>query len=449
MNCFPDNPSDSPVPLLHQALSMKTDKLLSSAYNILLFGLSPALISGILLKGLRSREGLKRWRERLGRIPFSVESGTIWIHAVSLGEVQAAIPLIQELKSSQPGRQILVTTTTPTGSKQVEKQLGSTVLHCYLPLDLPFSVKRFLDATRPALAIIMENESWPNLFWQCRERKIPIVLVNARISPSTFRTYRKIKGLMQSLLRDVTVLAKSREDADRFLHLGGNPELTRVCGNLKYDLRLDRGLVEQGRELRSHFSGLSFVWVGASTREGEEEQLLRAHASVLEKHPDALLILVPRHPERFAEAAQMCHKQGFSLHRRSEGLVPAKRPSVYLGDSMGELPLYYAAADLAFVGGSLVPVGGHNPLEPAALKLPVLMGPHVFNFAEIAGMLASQEGLIHVRNDSELAEVLLRLIPDRESRRETGEKAGAVVEQNQGAVDCVISCLNQLLLTED
>ena len=428
---------------------MKTDKLLCSAYNSLLLGLSPALISGLLVKGLRSREGLQRWRERLGRIPFSVESGAIWVHAVSVGEVQAAIPLIHELKRTRPKRQILVTTTTPTGSKQVESQLGSTVLHCYLPLDLPFAVKRFLDTTRPALAVIMENESWPNLFWQCRERGIPVFLANARISPSTFKTYKKIKGLMQSLLRDVTVLAKSREDADRFLHLGGDPELTRICGNLKYDLRLDPDLVKQGRELRSRLSGHSFVWVGASTREGEEEQLLRAHTSVLEEHPDALLILVPRHPERFAEAADICHKLGFTPHRRSEGLIPSGKPTVYLGDSMGELPMYYAASDLAFVGGSLVPVGGHNPLEPAALRLPVLMGPYVFNFAEIADMLASREGLIQLRDGSDLAEVLLRLIPDPESRRETGEKAGAVVEQNQGAVDCVISGLDQLLPLED
>ena len=428
---------------------MKSDKLLSSAYNSLLLGLSPALISGLLVKGLRSREGLNRWRERLGRVPFTVESGAIWVHAVSVGEVQAALPLIHELKSSRPQGQILVTTTTPTGSKQVESQLGNTVLHCYLPLDLPFSVKSFLDTVRPALAIIMENESWPNLFWQCHGRRIPVVLANARISPSTFKTYQRIRKLMQSLLRDVTVLAKSWEDADRFLHLGANPELTRVCGNLKYDLRLDRGLVEQGRELRSNLKGHSFVWVGASTREGEEEQLLRAHAFVLEKHPDALLLLAPRHPERFPEVAQMCHKLGFSLHRRSEGLFPADKTSVYLGDSMGELPLYYAAADSAFVGGSLVPVGGHNPLEPAALKLPILMGPHVFNFAEITGMLSKQEGLVKVQDESELAPLLLRLIQDPAFRWQRGEKAGAVLEQNQGAVRCVLSCLDQLLTTED
>ena len=253
---------------------------------------------------------------------------------------------------------------------------------------------------------------------------------------------------MQSLLRDVTVLAKSREDANRFLHLGANPDLTKVCGNLKHDLSLDQGLVEQGRELRSRLKGHSFVWVGASTREGEEEQLLRAHALILKKHPDALLILVPRHPERFSEAGKICRKMDFSLHRRTESLVPADKPSVYLGDTMGELPLYYAAADLAFVGGSLVPVGGHNPLEPAALKLPVLMGPHIFNFSEIIEMLARQEGLLQLRDETELAELLLRLISDPEFRRQMGESAGAVVEQNQGAVGCVISCLDQLLPTK-
>lgn len=428
---------------------MKTDKLLSSAYNSLLLGLSPAILSALLFKGLRSRQGLNRWRERLGRVPFPVENDIIWIHAVSVGEVQAAIPLIHELKSIRPKQQILVTTTTSTGSKQVANQLGSKVLHCYLPLDLPFSVKSFLDTVRPALAIIMENESWPNLFWQCHARRIPIVLANARISPSTFKTYRRIRRLMQSLLRDVIVLAKSRDDADRFLYLGSTPEFIRVCGNLKYDLRLDQGQVEQGRQLRDHLAGHSFVWIGASTRQGEEVQLLQAHASILEKHPDALLILSPRHPERFTEVAQICQKLGFSLHRRSNGLVPANKPSVYLGDSMGELPTYYAASDLAFVGGSLVPVGGHNPLEPAALKIPVLMGPHIFNFAEITAMLSKQEGLIQLQDESELAPLLLRLIPDPAFRRQTGEKAGAVLEQNQGALRCVLSCLDQLLTSED
>jgi 3-deoxy-D-manno-octulosonic-acid transferase len=424
---------------------MKTDKLLSSAYNTLLLGLSPALLTGLLVKGLRSRQSLHRWKERFGRIPFSVPSGAIWIHAVSVGEVQAAIPLIHELKSRRPERQILVTTTTPTGSKHVESQLGSSVLHCYLPLDLPFSVKSFLNAARPALAVVMENESWPNLFWQCRERGIPVVLANARISPSTFRTYQRIHRLMQSLLRDVTVLAKSDEDADRFLHLGSDPGRTRICGNLKYDLRLNQGQVEQGRELRNHLGDRSFVWIGASTRQGEEEQLLQAHASVLEKHPDALLIVVPRHPERFAEADRISRDFGFSLHRRSQGLLPRDKPSVYLGDSMGELPLYYAAADLAFVGGSLVPVGGHNPLEPAALKLPVIMGPHAFNFTEITRMLTDREGLIQIDEAGKLAPLLLRLISDPEFRRQTGERAGAVVERNQGAVRCVLSCLDQLL----
>jgi len=291
----------------------------------------------------------------------------------------------------------------------------------------------------------MENESWPNLFWQCHAHQIPVVLANARISPSSFKTYQRIRRLMQSLLRDVTVLAKSREDANRFLHLGANPDLTKVCGNLKHDLSLDQGLVEQGRELRSRLKGHSFVWVGASTREGEEEQLLRAHALILKKHPDALLILVPRHPERFSEAGKICRKMDFSLHRRTESLVPADKPSVYLGDTMGELPLYYAAADLAFVGGSLAEIGGHNMLEPAALGLPVFTGPHLFNFREIADKMQENQALSVVNSHQELLKNLKYLFSNPETMQKMGERAKQVVEENKGAVENSLSHIIDLL----
>lgn len=421
------------------------ERLLSAAYNSLLLGVSPALLLGLALKGVSSRQNLHRWRERLGKIPFSGGSGTVWVHAVSVGEVQAAIPLIGELQNRHPERQILVTTTTPTGSQQVRSRLGDSVLHCYLPFDLPFSVKGFLDSVRPDLAVIMENESWPNLFWQCRARQVPIVLANARISPSSYKRYKRLRGLMRSLLREATVLAQSGEDAERFLHLGSDPERTLVCGNLKYDLQWDEEQVQQGKNMRKQLGGRSFVWIGASTRQGEEELLLQAHSAVTEQHPHALLILVPRHPERFQEVAEMCLERGFSLHRRSQGLFPAESPAVYLGDSMGELPLYYAASDLAFVGGSLAQLGGQNPLEPAALGLPVVMGPHVFNFAEITRMLAQQGGLVQVTEANDLARLLLRLIPDPDLRARMGEKAAEVVQQNRGAVDRVVHSLEQLL----
>ncbi|MCF8085839.1 MAG: lipid IV(A) 3-deoxy-D-manno-octulosonic acid transferase [Desulfohalobiaceae bacterium] len=425
---------------------MNTDRILHGTYNTLISGLSPLIFGRLLLKGLQSPGYKHRWSERLGHAPFRSEGRTIWVHAVSVGEVQAAIPLLKQLRQRHPEREILVTTTTPTGSQQLRDQLGDSVRHCYAPYDFPFAVPRFLDAARPDLAVIMETEIWPNIFRECSRRDIPLFLANARISPSSFRRYRAIRGFLSGLLREVTVLAQSRDDADRFTALGAPPERTHVCGNIKFDIQLPRELVDRGSQLGDRLSGGErLVWIGASTHQGEEEHLLRAHAALAQRCPGAVLLLVPRHPERFEHVAGLCRRHGFSLHRRSQGLFPDQPCSVYLGDSMGELPLYYAASDIAFVGGSLVQTGGHNLLEPAALCRPILTGPHVFNFTRISELLLQRRGLLQLSDPGQLDESLCRLALDPELRADMGSRASEVVQENQGAAQAILAQLETAL----
>jgi 3-deoxy-D-manno-octulosonic-acid transferase len=425
---------------------MNTDRILHGTYNTLISGLSPLIFGRLLLKGIQSPGYKHRWSERLGHAPFRSEQGTIWVHAVSVGEVQAAVPLLKMLRERHPDREILVTTTTPTGSQQLRDQLGDSVRHCYAPYDFPFAVPRFLDAARPSVAVIMETEIWPNIFRECSRRGIPLFLANARISPSSFRRYRAIRGFLSGLLREVTVLAQSRDDADRFTALGALTERTSVCGNIKFDIQLPRELVDRGNQLGNQLSGgKRLVWVGASTHQGEEEHLLRAHAALTQRSPGAVLLLVPRHPERFDHVAGLCRKHGFSVHRRSQGLFPDQPCSVYLGDSMGELPLYYAASDIAFVGGSLVPTGGHNLLEPAALCRPSLTGPHVFNFAQISALLLERQALLQLNDPEQLKESLCRLALDPELRADMGNRAREVVEENQGAAQAILTQLETAL----
>ena len=324
--------------------------------------------------------------------------------------------------------------------------MGSNVRHCYAPYDFPFAVPRFLDAVQPALAVVMETEIWPNIFRECSRREIPLFLANARISPSSFRNYQYIRGFLGELLRDVTVLAQSQADKDRFLALGASERQIGVCGNIKFDIQLPEEAVDTGYQLGQQLHGeQGMVWIGASTHQGEEENLLRAHAALKQHIPDAVLLLVPRHPERFDHVAGLCRKHGFTLHRRSQGLFPDKPCSVYLGDSMGELPLYYAASDIAFVGGSLVPTGGHNLLEPAALRRPMITGPHLFNFSQISSLLLEREGLIQLDEAEQIDDTLCRLALDPDTRISMVGNAREVVDENQGATQNILAHLETAL----
>ena len=407
-------------------------------YTALLYLLTPFVLLRLSWRALRAPAYAKRWGERFGNYPVPDLHDTIWIHAVSVGEVIAAVPLVRALRVAYPQRTVLITTMTPTGSEQVQRLFHGEVRHVYAPYDLPGAVSGFLERTRPRLAVIMETELWPNLFHGCRVRGIPVIVANARLSARSARGYRRIAALTRATLHDVSVIAaQSEADAERFRGLIG-PSMEssiQVTGSIKFDMRLPASLREEAQVLRRDLGVERPVWIAASTHEGEEQAVLDAHRRVRAEIPNALLMLVPRHPERFARVAALCEKRGLRVVTRSSHLPCLPDSDVFLGDSMGELQLFYAAADLAFIGGSLVPTGGHNPLEAAALAVPILFGPHMFNFAEIGKLLLNQDAARQVCDADALAVGVVTLLQDVEQRHAMGERGHQLVEANRGALE--------------
>ena len=417
-------------------------------YAVLTYVLLPVYALYWIFRGTVNRAYRDRVGQRFGfGFPESGQ-GTIWIHAVSVGEVQAAIPLVRALAARFTGRDLLVTTVTPTGAARVASVFGDSVSHSYIPFETPRAVRRFFDAARPAIALIMETEIWPNLYHECGARQVPLVLVSARISPRSVRSYRKLLPLFrETLSHGIVIAAQSEADADRFRSLGARPERTRVTGNIKFDIELPDDLVERGRDLRDRFFGSRPVWIAASTHHREEEMVLEAHRAVLRELPDALLILVPRHPERFDSVRQLLARQGFGFVTRTSGAAPRDQHAVFLGDTMGEVPLFYASADVAFVGGTLVPVGGHNLLEPAALGLPVVTGPHLFNTQDIADKFTTIGALSRVDSEDALGATAVRLLHDREEAGRLGRLGKELVATNRGALERLMQLVEPLLAT--
>ncbi|MCB1766801.1 MAG: lipid IV(A) 3-deoxy-D-manno-octulosonic acid transferase [Candidatus Competibacteraceae bacterium] len=407
-------------------------------YSGLLYLLLPLALLRLYWRGRHDPGHRQRWRERLGWVP-PLSPGSLWIHAVSVGEVRAALPLIRALLDRRPEQPLLVTTTTLTGSHQVKDTLGERVQHVYAPYDLPGVVRRFLRQAQPRQAIIMETELWPNLLRQCATAGIPVLIANARLSERSVRGYARIPRLTASMLQDITLIAAQGEaDARRFRSLGA-PRVE-VTGNLKYDLKIPDDLREQGRQLRQKWLGENRpVWIAASTHDGEDEQILQAFTRVRSSWPDLLLVLTPRHPERFDSVAALCQEQGFNVIRRSARQACTPDTAVFLGDSMGELLLFYTAADLAFVGGSLVPTGGHNVLEPALLGLPVLFGPCMFNFAEASERLLEAKAAWQITDAGELAVTLDWLLADPQQGRDAGQRGRQVVERHRGALAALLT----------
>jgi 3-deoxy-D-manno-octulosonic-acid transferase len=318
-------------------------------YNLLTYLLYLPYVGYWLIRGLTNRAYLHRLGERLG-IGYPRLERCIWVHAVSVGEVVAAVPLIRALSNRYPDRPLLVTTVTPTGAARVDALFGDQVSHTYIPFETPPMVNRFFAATNPEVALVLETEIWPNLYRGCGVRGIPLVLVSARISPKSVRSYRRLLPLFrETLSHGIVIAAQSDADAERFLSLGAAPERTRVTGNIKFDVELAVDLTLHGRELRSKLFGDRPVWIAASTHEGEEELVLEAHRILLEQHPDLLLVLVPRHPQRFQGVRELAEKQRMSVVARTDDVPCDAATQVFLGDTMGELTLFYAAADVAFV----------------------------------------------------------------------------------------------------
>lgn len=383
----------------------------------------------------RSKSNYKEsWAERLGLCPHRLEK-CIWVHAISVGEILAAVPLIKELKKHYSHLPVLVTNMTSTGAARVKAAFGETVLQAYIPYDLPDAIARFLHRIHPAVVIIMETELWPNLFAACQRRHFPILIMNARLSEKSAQGYARIKSLTEKMLVSVhTVAAQSNADADRFIALGLPTNTVTVTGNLKFDLELPPDLWVKSEILRQALERGHTIWIAASTHVGEEEIILKAHQKILAKIPTALLILVPRHPERFDTIATLATQHGFQVVRRSDHVRCTPSTTLYLGDTMGELLLMYAVADVAFVGGSLVAVGGHNMLEPAALQKPVITGQQLFNFTEISHLLLEAKGMVTVKDAEELAEHVIQFFLNANYRKLTGENAYKVVIANRGAL---------------
>ncbi len=412
-------------------------------YSLLHYLFMPVVMMRLVLRGFGNRAYLARIGERFGcgeALPGDVP--VVWLHAVSVGEVQAAVPLVRALRARLPRARILVTTATPTGYDRVLLALGDDVMHRYVPYDLPGAVTRFLRRAHPVLCIVMETELWPNLMHASAQRGLPVVLANMRLSARSAAGYARWPGLVAPMLRSVAAIAaQTREDAERVLALGAPPERVVVTGSMKFDLRVPASVREEGEVLRRCFGVARGVWIAASTHEGEEEQVLEAFARVLARHPDALLVLVPRHPERFARVAALCRKRGFATALRSQSPPSCTDVDVFVGDSMGELLTFFAAADVAFVGGSLVPVGGHNLLEPAALGLPVVTGPELFNFAEIGRRLTEIGAARQVTSARELGRVVADWLDDGNLRHAAGEAGRRFVEDNRGALQRLMTLL--------
>jgi 3-deoxy-D-manno-octulosonic-acid transferase len=415
-------------------------------YSLLIYCVVPFAFAVVLWRGLRDRGYWQGMGERFGWGGRMSSSPAIWLHAVSLGEMSAAAPLVRALRSRYPQNPLVLTTATPTGRARAESLFGDSVDVRFLPYDTPGAVARFLDRIRPRLAIIMETELWPNLYSECERRGVPLVLASARLSAKSVSRYQRFGGLFRRIFSASSLIAaQTAEDAERFVAIGAETARTHVVGNIKFDMELGPGVVDRGLALRYSFGSARPTWIAGSTHAGEEEQVLAAHRELLGDEPNALLLLVPRHPDRFDGVADLLSRRGLRFTRRSGGMPPGGATQVLLVDTVGELAALYAAADVAFVGGSLVPIGGHNLLEPAALGLPVLTGPYHSNSKDIARLLLSQGAALQVADARELAAALVRLLADRAERQRIGAIGRYIVESNRGSVARLLELIELLL----
>ncbi len=419
-------------------------------YTLIFYLAIPVILLRLLWRAWRAPAYARRWHERFGFIPeLETEKKVVWFHTVSVGEFLAALPLIRVLQQSQI--QLVITTTTPTGSERVKAALGDSVYHVYAPYDLPDCIARFFARVQPQLLLIMETELWPNTIAACANREIPVLLVNGRLSARSARGYARFGEMTRQMLEQLTCAAIQHvDDAARFNRLGLPAAATAVTGNVKFDLTLSEDLVAQAQILKHQWTlgGERLVWIAASTHQGEDEQILNAFAQVRGSGSEAarklLLVLVPRHPERFERVGNLCTARGYQLARRSQKTIAAET-DVLLGDTMGELLLLLGASDIAFVGGSLVPTGGHNFMEPAAWQLPLLSGTHVFNFAEASRLLEAAGALRMVENAEALAQEVQLLVGDADERRKRGQAAVGVANANRGAMAKTLAIIEPYL----
>ncbi|WP_105902623.1 lipid IV(A) 3-deoxy-D-manno-octulosonic acid transferase [Vibrio gangliei] len=418
-------------------------------YTLLLFLLSPILLLTLYKKKPGKPSFGARWKEHFGVTPPLKDQlqSPIWIHTVSVGETIAATPFIRALKQKYPNIPIVITTTTSTGAEQASK-LADVAEHRFMPIDLPFAIKGFLRAIKPQQMLIMETELWPNTLHYVHKYGVSITVINARLSERSALRYKKFQPIFNLLSENLDkVLCQHQEDAERFIRLGVTPERVKVTGSLKFDISVSEESLKSGEQLRSQLGKKRPVWIAASTHQGEDEQVLNAHKLLLEKYPDALLLLVPRHPERFDDVYLLCEQQGFNAHRRTSTIQTLSiLTQVYLADTMGEMMLLLAASDVCFMGGSLLgdKVGGHNLLEPAAVGLPCLIGPSYYNFTDITNQLTNAKAAFICKNTDEMTAHLTSLFSSEEQRLTCKKNAFTVIQRNQGAVQKTVSNIQLL-----
>lgn len=418
-------------------------------YNILFYLATPYIYCRMLWRSRKDKAYRERMGERFGFYTFPKLSKSICLHAASLGETLAADPIIESLIKQYPNQPVVVTNMTISGSRRTQQRFGDRVTHVYIPYDMPGAVKRFLKQMNPQLLILVERELWPNLLKQCHSFKIPVLVANGRLPDRSAKRYAKILSFTQRMLSGISCFAVNSEFAqNNFLKLGVPAEKIKLCGNIKFDAKINEDMVNAGKHFKNEFCKDRYVWIAASTHDGEEEIVLNAHSLILEQFPSALLILVPRHPERFSIVQKLCENKNFTVSQRSKNETPTINTSVFMGDTMGEMFFYYSISDVAFVAGSLKPIGGHNLLEPAAVGIPVVTGTQLFNFREGETLFKSAHAMIQVENQNQLASAVLELFKDEEKRKELSERGIGIVNSNKGSVKKHMDIIASILQTE-
>ena len=417
-------------------------------YSVVFYLITPLIILRLVIRGLAAPNYRKRWGQRFGFFtPSESSKETIWLHAVSVGETLAAVPLVKALQEKYPERRLLITCMTPTGSERITAAFGDSVDHSYAPYDTPDAVARFLKRVQPKMLIIMETELWPNTVAACYKRQIPVILANGRLSEKSARGYARVSKLSGPMVAQLSaVAAQHGDDGGRFTALGLPVEKLHITGNIKFDLELNAQIRLSAEALRQQWDGTNQrpVLLAASTHRGEDEIILPAFSLTKQSVNNALLVLVPRHPERFNQVGDLCLDAGYSLARRSNN-DSTDNADILLGDTMGELMTFFGACDIAFVGGSLVSNGGHNMIEPAAWGKPTLSGLSVFNFAEVSRLLAEAGGLSLVEDAAALAESVIVLMKNPEQAQQMGLSAQQVAEANRGALERLLAVIDNSL----
>lgn len=418
--------------------------LLRATYSSVLYILLPVTVYYLIWRGFRVRDYFERWSERYAAYRQTGGQPRIWLHAVSVGEVNAAGPLVDSLRHQYPGIPWVITTTTPTGSARVRALWGHSLEHVYLPYDTPGSVGRFLDHFRPQLALILETELWPNMLFGCHDRSIPVYILNARLSARSLRGYHLLRPLIGCALRTVRcVAAQSIDDAQRFLRLGARLEQVVALGNLKFDIAVPRDVALLIAEVQTELTPQRPVWIAASTHEGEEAAVVAMHRHLRARFPSLLLLWAPRHPERFSKVETLVREQHWIVHTRCNHRRPSARTDVFIIDTLGELMLFYGCAQAAFVGGSLQAIGGHNLLEPAAMGTAMVSGQHLHNFYEISKSLQQVGALEVCQSAREVADALERLLADPQLRAQRSQAGLALVASGRGTVARILETIGR------